>query len=57
MQESAVVAFFSPTDTDCHSDAAFANTMWEKGLELTWVSARWCKQSPLPGCGRNQSHL
>jgi hypothetical protein len=35
MQESAVVAFFSQTDTDCHSDAAFANTMWEKGLELT----------------------
>jgi len=26
---------FSQTDTDCHSDAAFANTMWEKGLELT----------------------
>ena len=35
MQERAALAFFSQTDTDCHSEAGFANTMWEKGLELT----------------------
>ena len=35
MQEKSAMTFFSQDDTDCHSEAGFANTMWEKGLELT----------------------